>query len=104
MVPRKEDLLKNNSTSVHPNQDACQLAMERGLGTIDYNDNQSNLRVSWQQVHQSNHTLMSHQTDRVRASVTSFTPESHHNKPDEHEKTPEKFDEDISLEEALSTL
>ena len=47
---------------------------------------------------------MSHQTDRVRASVTSFTPESHHNKPDEHEKTPEKFDEDISLEEALSTL
>ena len=104
MVPRKEDLLKNNSTSVHPNQDACQLAMERGLGTIDYNDNQSNLRVSWQQVHQSNHTLMSHQTDRVRASVTSFTPESHHNKPDEHEKTPEKFDEDITIAEVLSSM
>ncbi len=28
----------------------------------------------------------------------------HHNKPEEHKKTPEKFDEDISLEEALSTL
>ena len=104
MVPRKEDLLKNNSTSVHPYQDACQLAMERGLGTIDYNDNQSNLRVSWQQVHQSNHTLMSHQTDRVRASITSFTPESHHNKPEEHEKTPEKFDEDITIAEVLSSM
>ena len=78
--------------------------MERGLGTIDYNDNQSNLRVSWQQVHQNYHSIMSHQTDKVRASVTSFTPQTHHNKPEEHEKTPEKFDEDISLEEALSTL
>ena len=78
--------------------------MERGLGTIDYNDNQSNLRVSWQQVHQSNHSLMSHQADGDRASITSFSPQTHHNKPDEHEKTPEKFDEDISLEEALSTL
>ena len=29
---------------------------------------------------------------------------SHHNKPDEHEEKKEKFDEDISLEEALSTL
>ena len=47
---------------------------------------------------------MSHQADGDRASITSFSPETHHNKPDEHEKTPEKFDEDISLEEALSTL
>ncbi len=47
---------------------------------------------------------MSHQTDRARASVTSFSPESHHNKPEEHETPTEKFDEDISLEEALSTL
>ena len=78
--------------------------MERGLGTKEYNDNQSNLRVSWQQVHQSNHSLMSHQADGDRASITSFSPETHHNKPEEHEKTPEKFDEDISLEEALSTL
>ena len=78
--------------------------MERGLGTIDYNDNQSNLRVSWQQVHQSNHSLMSHQAEGDKASITSFSPQTHHNKPEEHEKTPEKFDEDISLEEALSTL
>ena len=28
----------------------------------------------------------------------------HHDKPEEHEETKEKFDEDISLEEALSTL
>ena len=47
---------------------------------------------------------MAHQTSKARASVTSFSPETHHNKPEEHEKTPEKFDEDISLEEALSTL
>ena len=78
--------------------------MERGLGTIDYNDSQSNLRVSWHKVHQSNYSLMSHQADGDRASITSFSPETHHNKPEEHEKTPEKFDEDISLEEALSTL
>ena len=104
MVPRKEDLLRNNSTSVHPNQDACQLAMERGLGTIDYNDNQSNLRVSWQQVHQSNHSLMSHQADGDRAFITSFSPESHHNKPDEHEEKKEVFEEDIDLETALTSL
>ena len=78
--------------------------MERGLGTGVYYVNQSNLRVSWQQVHQSNHSLMSHQADGDRAFITSFTPQTHHNKPEEHEKTPEKFDEDISLEEALSTL
>ena len=78
--------------------------MELGLGTGVYYVNQSNLRVSWQQVHQSNHSLMSHQADGDRAFITSFTPQTHHNKPEEHEKTPEKFDEDISLEEALSTL
>ena len=47
---------------------------------------------------------MSHQADGDMASITSFSPQTHHNKPEEHEKTPEKFDEDISLEEALSTL
>jgi len=47
---------------------------------------------------------MAHQTSKARASVTSFSPETHHNKPEEHEETKEKFDEDISLEEALSTL
>ena len=104
MVPRKEDPLKNKQTSVHPNQDACQLAMERGLGTIDYNDNQSNLRVSWQQVHQSNHSLMSHQAEGDRASITSFSPQTHHNKPDEHEKPPEKFDEEITIAEVLSSM
>jgi len=39
--------------------------------------------------------LMAHQTPKT---------ESHHNKPEEHEETKELFDEDISLEEALSTL
>ena len=78
--------------------------MERGLGTIDYNDNQSNLRVSWQQVHQSNHSLMSHQADGDRAFITSFSPESHHNKPEEHKEPTEKFDENISIEEVLSTM
>ena len=47
---------------------------------------------------------MAHESDKMRASVTSFSPEAHHNKPEEHEETKEKFDEDISLEEALSTL
>ena len=47
---------------------------------------------------------MSHQADGDRAFITSFSPESHHNKPDEHEKTPEKLDEDITLEEALMSL
>ena len=78
--------------------------MERGLGTGVYYVNQSNLRVSWQQVHQNYHSIMSHQADGDRASITTFSPQTHHNKPEEHEKTPEKFDEDISLEEALSTL
>ena len=48
--------------------------------------------------------LMAHQSNKVTASVTSFSPQSHHNKPEEHEETKEKFDEDISIEEALSTL
>ena len=50
--------------------------------------------------------LMAHQTAGMTAFVTSLSPEpeSHHNKPEEHEETKEKFDEDISIEEALSTL
>jgi len=49
---------------------------------------------------------MSHQNSKAKAYVTGLgvPPESHHNKPEEHEETKEKFDEDISLEEALSTL
>ena len=42
---------------------------------------------------------MSQQSDQARASVTSLTPE-----PEIKEKKEENFDEDISLEEALSTL
>ena len=43
---------------------------------------------------------MSHQADGARAFITSFTPLTHHNKPDEHK---EKEDDDFpkSLEEAL---
>jgi hypothetical protein len=50
--------------------------------------------------------LMAHQTSGMNAYVTSLSPEpeSHHNKPEEHEEKKETFDEDISLEEALSTL
>jgi len=47
---------------------------------------------------------MSHQAEGDRASITSFSPQAHHNKPEEHKVPTEKFDEDISLEEALSTL
>jgi hypothetical protein len=47
---------------------------------------------------------MAHQSNKVTASVTSFSPESHHNKPEEHEAPEEKFDEDISIEEVLSTM
>jgi len=44
--------------------------------------------------------LMAHQSNKVTASVTSFSPQSHHNKPEEHE--PPKEDVDYySLEEAL---
>ena len=39
---------------------------------------------------------MAHQSDQAKASVTPMDPEP--------EKKEEKFDEDISLEEALSTL
>tara|TARA_B100001109_G_C18576508_1_gene341227 strand:- start:133 stop:261 length:129 start_codon:yes stop_codon:yes gene_type:complete len=42
---------------------------------------------------------MSQQSDKAPASVTSLTPE-----PETKEEKEEKFDEDISLEEALSTL
>tara|TARA_R100001510_G_C7515900_1_gene113522 strand:+ start:465 stop:593 length:129 start_codon:yes stop_codon:yes gene_type:complete len=42
---------------------------------------------------------MAHQNDTAKASVTSLTPE-----PEIKEEKKETFDEDISLEEALSTL
>ena len=42
---------------------------------------------------------MSQQSDQARASVTSLRPE-----PELKEEKKETFDEDISLEEALSTL
>ena len=71
--------------------------MERGLGTLDYNDNQSNLRVSWQQVHQSNYSLMSQQATHSPAFVTKLSPE-----PEVKEEV-KKEDDDFprSLEEAL---
>ena len=49
---------------------------------------------------------MSHQSKGNTAKVTSYRlqTDAHHNKPEEHEESKEKFDEDISLEEALSTL
>jgi len=51
--------------------------------------------------------LMAHQTSggfgRATPVQYSPTPEYHHDKPEEH-KEKETFDEDISLEEALSTL
>ena len=47
---------------------------------------------------------MSQQSSHSPASVTWLSPEAHHDKPEEHKETEEKFDEDISLEEALSTL
>jgi len=42
---------------------------------------------------------MSQQSDKARASVTRLTPE-----PEIKEEKKETFDEDISLEEALSSL
>ena len=42
---------------------------------------------------------MAHQNDTAKASVTSLTPE-----PEIKEEKKEHFDEDISLEEALSSL
>jgi len=49
---------------------------------------------------------MAHQSNKVTASVTSFSPQSHHNKPEEHEAPEEELDldEDISIEEVLSTM
>jgi len=44
--------------------------------------------------------LMAHQSNKVTASVTSFSPQSHHNKPEEHEPPKEDVDYN-SLEEAL---
>ena len=52
---------------------------------------------------------MAHQSNKVTAFVTSFSPESHHNKPEEHldtmpsESQPPGVDDDEpqSLEEAL---
>ena len=51
--------------------------------------------------------LMAHQSPNGgfgNAHPVSFTPEAHHNKPEEHEEKKEKFDEDISIEEVLSTM
>jgi len=42
---------------------------------------------------------MAHQNDTAKASVTSLTPE-----PEIKEEKKETYDEDISIEEALSTL
>jgi len=42
---------------------------------------------------------MSQQSDKARASITPLTPE-----PEIKEEKKETFDEEISLEEALSTL
>ena len=42
---------------------------------------------------------MAHQSDKMRASITSFSPEVHHNKPEEHEEKEEEYQ---SLEEALT--
>ena len=51
---------------------------------------------------------MAHQTSGMNAYVTSLSPEpeSHHNKPEEHQPPKEEFDldEDISIEEVLSTM
>ena len=44
--------------------------------------------------------LMAHQSNKVTASVTSFSPQSHHKKPEEHEPPKEDVDYN-SLEEAL---
>ena len=52
---------------------------------------------------------MGHQSSINRASVTSYSPEAHHNKPEEHPDTnpsdqqpPGVDDEPQSLEEALT--
>ena len=55
---------------------------------------------------------MAHQSNKVTAFVTRFSPESHHNKPEEHpdtmpsENQPPGVDEEVnynSLEEALTS-
>ncbi len=43
---------------------------------------------------------MAHQSNKVTASVTSYSPQSHHNKPEEHEPSKDEVDYN-SLEEAL---
>tara|TARA_R100000655_G_scaffold72223_3_gene110709 strand:- start:44 stop:187 length:144 start_codon:yes stop_codon:yes gene_type:complete len=43
---------------------------------------------------------MAHQNNKVTAHVTSFSPQSHHNKPEEHEAPKDDVDYN-SLEEAL---
>ena len=47
---------------------------------------------------------MAHQSNKATAFVTSFSPQSHHNKPEEHEEKKDDFDEDIDLETALTSL
>ena len=47
---------------------------------------------------------MSQQATHSPAFVTRLSPETHHDKPEEHEVKKEEFDEDISIEEVLSTM
>ena len=47
---------------------------------------------------------MAHQSNKATSFVTSFSPQSHHNKPEEHEEKKEVFEEDIDLETALTSL
>jgi len=42
---------------------------------------------------------MAHQSDKMRASITSFDVEAHHNKPEEHKEEEDNLPR--SLEEAL---
>ena len=42
---------------------------------------------------------MAHQSSKMRASITSFSLDAHHNKPEEHEENEEEYQ---SLEEALT--
>ena len=56
---------------------------------------------------------MAHQSSKLRASITSFSPEAHHNKPEEHPDTlpsecqpvgvDDKEPQYESLEEALTS-
>ena len=47
---------------------------------------------------------MSHQAEGDMVYITTFSPESHHNKPEEHKPPKDNFDEDIDLETALTSL